>query len=291
MSYANPDALVSTEWLAQHLDAPDVRVVDATYFLPVEQVDYRQEYEEEHIPGAVFFDIDAIADTDSPLPHMLPSPEKFASMVKELGLGDGTRIVCYDRNNLFSASRVWWMFRVMGHPDVAVLDGGFDKWHREGRPVTDVVPTPSPRHFTPRFDHTLIRTLPQIQEIVAGGQEPILDARGAGRFVGTDQEPWPNVRRGHIPGSLSLPYADFLNLAEQTMRPAEEIAARIKALGLDNHQGPITTTCGSGATACVLVLGFHLLGKDDVAVYDGSWTEWGREGADYPIETGPGGTN
>jgi len=277
MTYANPDSLVSTGWLEDHLNAPDIRIVDATYYLPMQGKDARAEYDERHIPGAVFFDIDEIADTSSDLPHMLPSPEKFAARVRKLGLGDGNRIIVYDSQGMMSAARVWWEFRVFGHKDVAVLDGGLPKWLAEGRPLEDLPPMPRERHFTARFDNSAVRDIVQMKENLKTGREQVLDARSAGRFNGTEPEIWPGRRSGHIPGSLNLPYTDLLDPQLKTFLPADHLLERFRAAGVDMTR-PVVTTCGSGITACVLALALHLVGHKDVAVYDGSWAEWGRPG-------------
>jgi thiosulfate/3-mercaptopyruvate sulfurtransferase len=282
MPYANPESLVSTAWLADHLSAPDIRVVDATYYLPMQGKDARAEYNARHIPGAVFFDVDEIADTSVDLPHMLPSPEKFAARMRKLGLGDGNRIIVYDAHGMMSAARVWWAFQVFGHKDVAILDGGLPKWLAEGRPVEDLPPMPRERHFTARLDHSRVRDIGQIRANIDTGKEQVLDARSAGRFNGTEPEVWPGRRSGHIPGSLNLPYTDLLDPKDKTFLPAEQLAARFRAAGIDMDR-PVVTTCGSGITACVLAFGLHLIGHKDVAVYDGSWAEWGRPG-DTPVE-------
>jgi len=277
-------AVVSTEWLAAHLEAPDVRIVDGSYYLPHEGLDPRVEYESQHIPRAVFFDIDEIADTASPLPHMVPPPEKFSSRVRKLGLGDGVRIVVYDQRGLMSAPRVWWTFRYFGHEDVAVLDGGLPKWLREGRPVEDGPATAGERHFTPRINRLLIHDREQMLRNLTSCREQVLDARATGRFAGRDPEPRPGLRGGHIPGSLSLPYTALLDPATQTLLPPDLLRARFVAAGVDMTR-PVVTTCGSGITAAVLALGLHLAGHADVAVYDGSWAEWGLPG-ETPVETG-----
>jgi thiosulfate/3-mercaptopyruvate sulfurtransferase len=283
MSYANPDSLISTEQLARQLDAPDLRVVDATWYMPSQGRNARAEYEACHIPGAVFFDIDEIADTDSDLPHMLPSPEKFAARVRKLGLGDGNRIVVYDRHGLMSAARVWWMFRVFGHKDIALLDGGLPKWMAEGRPTEDRPPQPRERHFTARYNHLMVRDIEQIRDNLSSKREQVVDARAAGRFTGRETEPWPGRRSGHIPGSLNVPYTDLLHSENKTLLPGEAIAARFRRAGVALSK-PIVTSCGSGVTAAVLAFGLHLIGHDNVALYDGSWAEWGRPG-DTPVET------
>ena len=283
MTYANPDALVSTEWLAAHLEAPDVRVVDASQSLPTEDRDARAAYEARHIPGAVFFDIDEIADSENPLPHMLPSPEKFASLVSRLGLGDGHRIIAYDSAGLYSAGRTWWMFRVFGHDDIAVLDGGLPKWLREGRPTESGKPMPGERKFTSSMNTLLVRDLDHMKENLESRREQVLDSRPAGRFAGTEPEPRPGLRSGHIPGSLNLPYTDILDPDTGTLRSADALRARVTAAGIDLDK-PVITTCGTGVTAAALALALHLLGHGDAAVYDGSWTEWGGRD-DTPVET------
>src|SRR5262249_38859944 len=278
-----PHALVSTQWLADHLSDPDLRVADASYYLPMQHRDARAEYRERHIPGAVFFDIDDIADSDSPLPHMLPRGEKFASRVRKLGLGDGNRIVIYDSQGLFSAARAWWMFRVFGHADVAVLDGGLPKWLAEGRPVDDIPPQPRERHFTARLDHSLVRDKDQILANLRSKHEQLLDARPAGRFLGREPEVWPGRRSGHIPGSRNLPSAELFDPADKTMLSAPQLEAKFRAAGIDLSR-PVVASCGSGVTAAVLVLGLHLVGHRDVSLYDGSWAEWGLPGT-TPVES------
>ncbi len=281
MSYSNPEALVSTEWLARHLDAPDVRVVDGSWHMPQAKRDPRAEYEAQHIPGAVFFDIDEIADTDSDLPHMLPPPEKFAARVRKLGLGDGNRIVVYDTTGASAAARVWWMFRVFGHDDVAVLDGGLAKWLAEGRPVSDEPVRPQERHFTARVNTLLVRDYGQVRASVESGREQFIDTRSAGRFAGTEPEPRPDLRSGHAPGAISLPFGAFLN-EDKTMAPADVIRGAIDSAGVDLER-PMFTSCGSGVTACVVSLGLYLIGRKEVPVFDGSWTEWVSH-ADSPVE-------
>lgn len=282
IAYANPDSLVSTAWLAERLASPDIRVVDATYYLPVQGRNARAEYEARHIPGAVFFDIDEIADTAVPLPHMLPSPEKFSARMRKLGLGDGNKIVIYDAHGMMSAARVWWTFRVFGHRDVAVLDGGLPKWIAEGRPVEDTPPVPRERHLTARFNNLMVRDKEQVRANISGRREQLVDARSAARFQGAEPEPWPGRRSGHVPGSRNLPYTDLLDPASKTFLPAERIRARFREAGVDLAK-PIVCSCGSGITACVLAFALHLIGNENVAVYDGSWSEWGLPG-DTPVE-------
>jgi thiosulfate/3-mercaptopyruvate sulfurtransferase len=286
MPYANPDSLVSTEWLAARLAAPDIRVVDASFKLPGVTPTAAEDYALQHIAGAVFFDIDEISDTSTSLPHMLPSPEKFSARMRRLGLGDGNRIVVYDSAGMGGgAARVWWTFRVFGHRDVVVLDGGLPKWLAEGRAVTADKPLPRERHFTARVDNSLVRDRGQVLANLQTKREQVLDARGAGRFEGTAPEPRAGLRSGHIPGSLNLPFDRLVDKAAKTVLPAEQLAQLFEAAGLDMKR-PVVTSCGSGVTACVLAFGLHLLGKEDVAVYDGSWSEWGLPG-DTPVETGP----
>jgi thiosulfate/3-mercaptopyruvate sulfurtransferase len=213
---------------------------------------------------------------------MLPSPEKFAARVRKLGLGDGNRIVVYDQHGLMSAARVWWMFRVFGHRDVAVLDGGLPKWIAEGRPTEDRPPQPRERHFTARYNHLMVRDLAQVKGNLSSRREQVVDARSAGRFAGSEPEPRHGLRGGHIPGSVNLPFTDLLDPKDKTLLPAEAIAARFRKAGVD-LAAPVVTSCGSGVTAAVLAFGLHLIGHGDVALYDGSWAEWGRPG-DTPVE-------
>ena len=282
-SYVNPDALVSTEWLAEHLKAPDLRIVDASWYLPTMSRNGKQEYADAHIPGAVFFDIDEIADTDVPLPHMLPSPEKFATRMRRLGIGDGNRIVVYDGSDVhLSAPRAWWMFRVFGHNDVAVLNGGFKKWKAEGRPVEDLPPLPRERHFTARRNDLLVRDIEQVRGNMSNPREQVVDARSKGRFDGTEPEPRIGLRGGHIPGSLNVPSSLMTDPQTGLFQSADVLQDIFTKAGIDLNK-PVVNTCGSGVSACILTLGMHLLGHRQVAVYDGSWTEWGGR-ADLPAD-------
>lgn len=277
--------IVDTAWLAEHLHAPGLIVLDGSWHLPTAKRDPKAEYFAEHIPGAVFFDIDDLSNEKSPLPHMLPSTIKFASRMKKMGIGDGMKVVVYDTQGLFSAARVWWTFRAMGHEDVAVLDGGMKKWKGEGRPLEDGPAVKRfERHFTPRQNTGLIRDIADIQEIVAKGNTQLVDARSAARFEGREAEPRPGVRSGHIPGSRNVPSASLIN-ADGTLKLREELLAIFTAAGID-PKAPVVTTCGSGVTASILSLALAVIGQTNAAVYDGSWAEWGAENGS-PIATGP----
>jgi thiosulfate/3-mercaptopyruvate sulfurtransferase len=274
-------SLVSTEWLEAHLGQPDLRIVDATYYLPMQNKSARAEYDQRHIPGAVFFDVDEISDKTTHLPHMLPAADKFGSRMKKLGIGDGARIVVYDGNGGIAAARVWWTLRIFGHREVAVLDGGLMKWMAEDRPLEDMPPNPGERHFTPRLDNTMVRSKEQLLANIDSKREQVLDARAAGRFNATEPELWPGRRAGHIPGSLNLPYLQLMR-PDGTFLPPDQLRAKFAAAGVDPKK-PVVTSCGSGVTACVLALGLDLIGHRDVAVYDGSWAEWGLPG-ETPVE-------
>jgi thiosulfate/3-mercaptopyruvate sulfurtransferase len=276
------DPLVTTDWLAKHLTDPDVRVVDGTWHMPQTGRDARAEFEAVHIPGAVFFDIDAIADRTTTLPHMLPSAEDFGAAVGALGMGNGHRVVVYDVRGVVSAARVWWTFRTFGHDAVAVLDGGLKKWRAEGRPVESGGTAPARRAFTARPRPELVRDIEAMRANVAGRTAQVLDARSAGRFAGTEPEPRAGLRGGHIPGSLNLPY-ETLYRGDGTLKPPDELRAAITAAGIDLAR-PVVTSCGSGVTASVLALALYVVGRQDVAVYDGSWSEWGAR-VDTPVET------
>ena len=279
----NRDPLVTAAWLAQHLSAPDVKVVDATWYLPTLKRDARAEYDQAHIPGAVFFDIDDIADSSNPLPHMLPDAAKFASRARRLGLGDGSRIVVYDANRYSASARVWWMFRVFGHDDVAVLDGGLEKWRAEGLALDDLPVRPTERHFTARRNNLLVRDLDQVRQNLVDRREQVVDARSPGRFAGTEPEPRQGLRSGHIPESVNLPHLELIDPDDGTMRPADDLRSRFikRGVALDR---PIVTSCGSGVTAATVALALFRLGAPETTVYDGSWSEWGGRD-DTPVET------
>ena len=274
--------LVSTEWLAEHLSAPDVRVADASWYLPQAGRDAKAEYAAAHIPDAVFFDIDDLSDETSPYPHMLAIAPKFASRMRKLGLGDGNLIVVYDGAGIYSAARAWWMLRAMGHEEVAVLDGGFPKWKREGRPIEDMIPTPYPRHFTPRANNAILRSFEQMKANLATRGEQVVDARGAARFGAKEPEPRPGVRSGHIPGSANIPYTEFTT-EDGTLKSPAELAKLFAARGI-NPKEPVVTTCGSGVTAAIALLALNVIGATKAALYDGSWAEWGAR-EEVPVET------
>lgn len=264
----DPRTLVSTEWLAAHLRDPDLRVIDASWYLPDHNRDARAEYDAAHIPGARFFDIDEISDQRSLLPHMAPPPEKFISRMRAMGVGDGHQVVIYDGAGLFSAARVWWTFRLMGKTDVAVLDGGFPKWRAEGREIEDMPPIVRDRHMTVQRQAALVKDVTQVAHASKLAEAEIVDARSAARFRGEAPEPRPGLRSGHIPGSRNLPYATLLN-PDGTMKDANALRAAFDAAGVDLAR-PVITSCGSGVTAAILNLALERLGHRNHALYDGS---------------------
>jgi thiosulfate/3-mercaptopyruvate sulfurtransferase len=280
----DPKTLVSTDWLARHLRDPDLRVLDASWYLPDAGRDPKAEYEAAHIPGARFFDIDEISDQRSNLPHMAPPPEKFISRMRAMGVGDGHQVVVYDGAGIFSAARVWWTFRLMGKTDVAVLDGGFPKWRAEGREIEDLPPVIRDRHMTISRQHHLVKDVTQVAHAAKLGEAEIIDARSAARFRGEAPEPRSGLRSGHIPGSKSLPFAELLN-PDGTMKPVTALREAFAAAGVDLTK-PAITTCGSGVTAAVLSLALERIGHRNHALYDGSWAEWGMYD-DLKVATGP----
>lgn len=268
------ESLVSSAWLEAELGAPDLRVVDATVFLPGAGRDGRAEFEAAHIPGAVYVDIDEISDADSAFPHMLPPAHKFASRMQGLGIGDGNRIVVYDNSPLHSAARLWWMLRVFGAREIALLDGGLEKWIAEARPTESGAAPRGTGHFSAALDAQ--RVVDKAEMLALAGEE-IVDARPAPRFAGEAIEPRAGVSPGHIPGSRNAPQSAFFR-PDNSWKQGEELRAVFAAAGVDLAR-PMVTTCGSGVTAAVILFGAHLLGKDDVRLYDGSWSEYGADPA------------
>ena len=280
----DPRTLVSTDWLARHLRDPDLRVLDASWYLPAQNRDAKAEYAAAHIPGARFFDIDEISDQRSDLPHMAPPSEKFISRMRAMGVGDGHQVVVYDGAGIFSAARVWWTFRLMGKLDVAVLDGGFPKWQAEGREIEDMPPIIRDRHMTVSRQNQLVKDVTQVAHAAKLGEAEILDARSAARFRGEAPEPRAGLRSGHIPGSKNIPFAEVLN-PDGTMKEPAALKAVFLAAGVDLAK-PAITSCGSGVTAAILSLGLERIGHRNHALYDGSWSEWGMYD-DLRVATGP----
>ena len=274
-------SLVSTQWLEDHLDAPDIVVVDGSYYLAAMKRNAREEYLAGHIPGAVFFDIDAVADHSSSLPHMLPSPEAFSSAMRAMGIGDGTTIVVYDGAGLFSAPRVWWTFRTFGVRDVYILDGGLPKWKAEGRPLDFGEVKRTPRHFTARFNRGAVADAADVQKALSQSDIQVVDARSAARFAGTAPEPRPGLKSGHMPGAFNLPWETIVE--DGRLVAPDRIRSAFEGAGIDVDK-PVVTTCGSGVSAAILWLALDALGKEPKALYDGSWTEWASRG-DLPIAT------
>jgi thiosulfate/3-mercaptopyruvate sulfurtransferase len=283
MTFDDPKTLVSTAWLADHLKNPDLRILDASWYLPDMARDALAEYQSAHIPGARFFDIDDVSDHRSELPHMVPPIEKFMSRMRKLGVGDGHQIVVYDGAGLFSAARVWWMFRLMGKTDIAVLDGGFPKWQAEGRAIEDLPPVVRDRHMTVTRQNQMVKDVTQVASASKLGDYVIVDARAPERFRGEAPEPREGLRSGHIPNARNVFYRDLL-APDGTMKSNEAMTEVFHKAGVDLSK-PAILSCGSGVTASVLALAMERMGKTDHAIYDGSWSEWGTF-HDLPIETG-----
>lgn len=283
MSRSDPKTLVSTDWLADNLGAADLRILDASWYLPTQDRDPKAEFDAAHIPGARFFNIDDVSDSNSDLPHMAPPVEKFMSRMRALGVGDGHRVVVYDGAGLFSAARVWWLFRHMGNTNIAVLDGGLPKWVAEGRHTESTPPTIRDRHMTAIRNADLVRDVTQVALASKLNQAEIVDARAAERFRGDAPEPRQGLRAGHIPNSKNVPFTTLLN-DDKTMKTAAELKAVFESAGVDLSR-PIITSCGSGVTAAVLSLALEVIGHRDHSLYDGSWTEWGSY-SDLKVEQG-----
>jgi thiosulfate/3-mercaptopyruvate sulfurtransferase len=282
MTGLNEKYLVSTEWLQKHLGAPGLAIVDASWHLPTANRVGSEEFLQRHIPHAVHFDIDAIADKTTSLPHMLPDAVAFSSAMRKLGIGDGMKIVVYDTLGLFSAPRVWWTFRVFGVRDVVILDGGLPKWLTEGRAIEDGPARPQSRHFTARLDHSLVASIDDMRAACEKKSLQILDARSSPRFQGDEIEPRPGLRSGHIPGARNLPWSELVH--EGSLRPRAELEAAFARAGVDPNR-PVLTTCGSGVTASILSFALANAGHDIAPVYDGSWSEWGQV-SDRPVAIG-----
>ncbi|HEY4134692.1 MAG TPA: 3-mercaptopyruvate sulfurtransferase [Alphaproteobacteria bacterium] len=274
--------LVSTDWLAERLGNPNLKILDASWYMPAQARDAQAEYAAGHIPGAMFFDIDRIADTSSSLPHMLPTPAEFGAAVSALGIGNEDDVVIYDGAGIFAAPRAWWTFRAFGHSRVAVLDGGLPKWRKEGRPAEAASPTPAPKNFRAHFNGKLVRDLAAMRANIDSERDLVVDARSEGRFKGVEPEPRPGLKGGHIPRSRNLPFQALIDGATGTMKAPAELQKLFADVGVTTKQR-VTASCGSGLTAAILAFGLYLTGRDDAAVYDGSWSEWGAQ-ADAPVE-------
>lgn len=274
--------IVTTDWLAEHLEAPDIRIVDGSWYLPAMARNALQEFLEGHISGAAFFDIDDISDTESPFPHMLPAPEKFSSRMKKLGIGDGHHVVAYDGAGVFSSARVWWMFHAMGHENISVLDGGLPKWKAEGCDLETKQQTRGQRHYTARLNNFIVRDLGDMQRNLVVKREQVIDARSKARFDGTAPEPRAELSSGHMPGSLSVPFNLLIN-EDGTLKEEQELKATFEGAGVDLSR-PVITTCGSGVTAAILSLALTVLGHKATSLYDGSWSQWAAtQGAEIVV--------
>jgi thiosulfate/3-mercaptopyruvate sulfurtransferase len=274
MPFKNPDALVTTEWVAANLDNPGIRIVDGSSFLPNVPRDAHEEFLAKHIPGAVLVDIEEVCDTSSDLPHMLPSAEAFGAMMSERGISNDHKVVVYDSQGVRTSPRIWWMFRVFGHDDVVVLDGGLPKWEAENRPLASGEESPAAATFKAKFRPEFVRSIEQMIANQKARTELVVDARPAGRFAGTADEPRPGIPSGHMPGSVSMPVELVVDNDTGCVLPPETVAANYAKIGVTVGE-PVVATCGSGVAACTTALGLYLLGQTDAAVYDGSWSEWG----------------
>jgi len=283
MTHSDPKTLVSTDWLATHLKDPDLRIIDASWYMPADKRSGQAEYNSAHIPGARFFDIDDLSDHRSELPHMAPPVEKFISRLRAMGIGDGHQVVIYDGSGLFSAARVWWLFRLMGKTDIAVLDGGLPKWLAEDRPVEDLPPIVRDRHMTVQRQAHLVKDVTQVAAASKLADYAIIDARSAARFHGLEQEPRPGLRSGHIPNSHNVFYNGLLN-DDKTMKSSQALRNVFASAGVDLNK-PVITSCGSGVTAAILNLALERIGHKRHSLYDGSWAEWGMYG-DLNVATG-----
>ncbi|ACF02629.1 Rhodanese domain protein [Rhodopseudomonas palustris TIE-1] len=282
---AHTDPLVSTDWLAERLGDPSVKIIDASFKMPGVLPLPADDYLAAHIPGAVFFDVDAVSDHTSSLPHMYPSADQFARDVEALGISSGDTVVAYDAGGWVAAPRAWWMFLSFGHANIHILDGGLKKWVAEGRPTEAGKPTIAPGRFSAKFDPSFIRSRDQLVANLDSGTEQVIDARAAPRFEGSVAEPRPGLRAGHIPGSRNLPYNELFDAATGTMKPLAELRQAFERAGLDLGR-PVVTSCGSGVSAAVLTLALYRLGVRGSALYDGSWSEWGLQDGP-PVATGP----
>lgn len=285
MPYAHPEALVSTEWLAEHLTDPHVRVLDSSFKQPGVKPTSREDYDSGHIPGAVYFDIDDVAEPGTSLPHMIPSAERFAEKMAERGIANDDKVIVYDANGLSSAGRAWWLLRLFGHDNVALLDGGLPKWKSEGRPLETATPAVPKRQFTARFKPEMVRDKAAVIANMTSGNELVVDARSAGRFDGSAEETWPGRRRGHIPGSRNVPFDLVTDPQTKQLKSPEALKQVFDEAGVP-LDAKIVTSCGSGVTACAVAFALHLIGHPGAAVYDGSWSEWGLPDGP-PIATGP----